>query len=313
MTQNILILDFGNAFLKSVSTQSRYPIVIPSCIHKLTPAQLRERIDPDEKSPLIKTADASYFVGAEAQKSNGINNWSSDKLQNVLLGVMAVVDRSQRIDQLIVCVPDSSINPNFSHLLGIHSYERNGKQIQLEIADVEAMDETYGIWYGAKNLYHHPDDTNIAITIGAGTFNLTFYSSTGRVLHRAVANEGMSAIAGEIASAIKSKHNLSATPKLGQIMSGMASGKHQIAGSGIDYSIELTDAIANWKERIKTLVIDNSGSGLDYWQFAIGGAGANYLGKSVEPHVRTLPGIASIIVPDPQTFAIESLLKIYEN
>lgn len=299
---NIVILDFGNAFLKAVSTKSRYPIVIPSCIHKLTPAQQREKLSFDDRSPLIAIDGDSYYVGTNAQLYNGTNNWSGDKLANILHGLFAIVDSSQRIDQLIVCVPDSSIDLDLSHLKGLHTYERNRKQVQLQIIDVETVDETYGIWLGARSLYHHPDENNIAITVGAGTVNLTFYSGSGQPLHRAVSKSGMSAIASEVAIALKSRHNLSATPKLGNIMQGMAAGKYQVIGSGIDFTAELQAAIESWKQQLKAFVVDNLGAGISYWQFAIGGAGANYL----------LSSEATIVVPNPQTFAIESLLSLYQ-
>lgn len=312
---NIIILDFGNAFLKVVGTQNHYPIVIPSCIHQLTPAQLKEvGSDYDDKSPLIKVIGTSYYIGVNAAEYGGTNNWSSNKLDNVLLGLLAVVDRSQRIDQLVLCVPNASIDLDFSNLVGLHNYERNGKQIQIEICDIETIDETYGIWLGAQKLYHHPKDTNIAITVGAGTVNLAFYSGKGKVLHRAVSKKGMSSIASNIAAAIESSHNLASTPKLGNIMAGMADGGYILAGSGIDFTAAFTAAAAAWKNDLKAFVIDSgNGLGLDYWQFAIGGAGATYLGKSVEEGVKTAETVSTIIVPRPQTFAIESLLEIYEN
>lgn len=300
---NTLILDFGNAFLKSISTESKEPIVIASCIHKLTPAQLKEKLKFDALSPLIAYNGEHYYVGVNAQLYSGINNWSADKLANIPLGLLASVDRSQRVDRLVVCVPDSSIDIDLSNLVGLHSYERNRQQIQLEVVEVEVIDETYGIWLGARSLLHHPNDNNVALTIGAGTVNLTLYSGEGQPLHRAVGAMGMSSIAADVSSALKSKHNLAATPKLASIMQGMAAQVYRLKGSDIDFTHELAEAIDRWKQLLRAFAIDNSQTGLEYWQFAIGGAGASYLPSTQ----------SAIVVPNPQTFAIESLLSAYEN
>jgi len=299
---NTLILDFGNAFLKAVSSDRRTPVIIPSCIHKLTAAQLREQREINDHSPFIEDGSSSYYVGSIAQSYGGINNWSGNKIDNVLLGLQSVVSESRKVKQLIVCVPDSSIEYKLADLLGLHQYRHNQKSIQLSIDDVEIMDETYGLWLGSRTLVADADSTNIYLTIGAGTVNLVFYSGSGTVLHRAVSKKGMASIASNVASAIKSTHNLPSTPKIANIMQGMATQQYRLIGSGIDYSTELQSAIENWKSELRSFVADTTtGLDLDYQQFVIGGAGAAYLP----------PSPSTIIVPRPQTFAIESLLSLY--
>lgn len=90
------------------------------------------------------------------------------------------------IDRLVVCVPDATLTIDPASLLGNHSYSFNRCPIELTVNNVEFVDETFGIWLGAKPLLARPGEMNIVITIGAGTVNLTFYSGTGQVIHRSV-------------------------------------------------------------------------------------------------------------------------------
>jgi hypothetical protein len=298
------ILDFGNAFLKSISSTDRQPLIIPSCIHRLTPSQLRNKLMLDERSPLIEfQADSSYFIGDIASSFGGVNNWSSNKIDNIVLGLCASCPESQIIDRLVVCVPDATLTIDEASLLGNHNYSFNRRPIGLTVNNVEVVDETLGIWLGARSLLAHPDETNIVITIGAGTVNLTFYSGTGQVLHRAVSDSlGMKSIANDIALAVKSAYNLPSTPKVASVMAAMATKRYILAGTSLSIENQFNDAVSRWRTSLKSFVND-SRTELDYWQFAIGGAGANYLPSSD----------AVIVVPNPQTFAIESLLASYED
>jgi hypothetical protein len=277
--------------------------VISSCSYKLSRAQLREKRELSEESPLITIDGKAYLVGAAAIEYGGANNWSGDKLSSDTLpiGIAAAHPESMTIDQLAICVPDSSMELDFSSLLGIHTYTYNGRQVQLDIKDIEPVDETYGIWLGARELFQYPDENNITITIGAGTVNLDCRNGQGTILYRSVSNRlGMMSIAGEIAKNIKAIHNLPSTPRLGPIMECMAKGKYLIGGS-IDFTELFHEQVGKWKASLKAFVIDSTAGDVEYWQFAIGGAGAAYLPTKGN----------SIVVPRPQTFAIESLLALY--
>jgi hypothetical protein len=298
----VSILDFGNAYLKHVTNKSHLQ-VIPSCHYQLNKAQLREKRELHEKSPLITFNGKAYLVGTEAIKHGGINNWSGNKLspETLPIGIYAAHPESMAIDQLVICVPDSSMELDFSSMIGIHTYTYNGRQVQLDIKDIEPIDETYGIWLGARKLFDYPEENNITITIGAGTVNLDCRDGAGSILYRSVNDRlGMMSIAGKIAKDLKAIHNLPATPKLATIMYCMAQKEYRMPGVN-DFTEVFQERVKKWKESLKAFVVDSTSGDVEFWQYAIGGAGADYLPTKGN----------SIVVPRPQTFAIESLLALY--
>jgi hypothetical protein len=303
------ILDFGNAFLKSASSDGDTIDIKPSCIHYLSPADIRNKTKGNNHSPLIQLPDDRQFLlGDTAVSFGGANNYSLDsKLSVVREGLYAATPISQAIDLLMVCVPDSSIDIDLTELLGHHSYHYNDRQIQIDIGAIEIVDESLGAFLAAQtNLFNYPDENNVVITCGGGTVNLVVYNGSGNIIHRAVSKDlGMSALAKSIATEIKSEFNLPTTPKVSQIMTGIASETYKLRSPNQDYSHLFEAAKAIWKGQFKQFVNDNL-SDVDYCEFAVVGGGAELLRTD-----SISPGI--FIPTNSQTYAIEGLLHHDSN
>jgi hypothetical protein len=298
------ILDFGNAFLKSASTGDDTIDIKPSCLYYLSNADIRNKTKGNEASPLIRTSDDRQFLlGDTAASFGGANNWSLDsKLSVSREGLYAATPISQAIDLLMVCVPDASIDVDLSDLLGHHSYHYNDRQIQIDVRAIEIVDESLGAFKSAhSNLFNYPDENNVVITCGGGTVNLVVYNGSGNIIHRAVSKDlGMAALAKSIATELKAQFNLAATPKLSQIMAGIASGVYQLRPHNLNYSQLFEAARGDWKGQFKQFVNDNL-SDVDYCEFVVVGGGAELLkSDSISPGIH--------IPTNSQTYAIEGLM-----
>jgi hypothetical protein len=306
------ILDFGNAFLKSASTGDDTIDIKPSCLYYLTNSDIRNKTKGNESSPLIRTSDDSpqgtlrerqFLLGDTAVSFGGANNWSLDsKLSVIREGLYAATPISQAIERLMVCVPDASIDIDLSNLVGLHSYQFNGSDVQLDIHSIEIVDESLGAFKSAtSNLFNYPDENNVVITCGGGTVNLVVYNGSGNIIHRAVSKDlGMAALAKSIATELKAQFNLSTTPKVSQIMAGIASGVYQLRPHQLEYSELFEAARSNWKGQFKQFVNDNL-SDVDYCEFVVVGGGAELLKSD-----SIIPGIH--IPTNSQTYAIEGLM-----
>jgi hypothetical protein len=306
------ILDFGNAFLKSANTGDDEIDIKPSCLYYLTNSDIRNKTRGNESSPLIRTPDDRQFLlGDTAVSFGGANNWSLDsKLSVIREGLYAATPTSQAIDLLMVCVPDASIlqgrgsanDVDLSNLLGHHSYHYNDRQIQIDIQSIEIVDESLGAFKSAQsNLFNYPDENNVVITCGGGTVNLVVYNGSGNIIHRAVSKDlGMAALAKSIATELKAQFNLATTPKVSQIMAGIANGAYQLRPHNLNYSSLFEAARGDWKGQFKQFVNDNL-SDVDYCEFVVVGGGAELLkSDSITPGIH--------IPTNSQTYAIEGLM-----
>jgi hypothetical protein len=298
------ILDFGNAYLKSANSNNHTIDIKPSCLYYLTNADIRNKTKGNDHSPLIQLSDDRQFlVGDAAVSYGGANNWSLDsKLSVIREGLYASTPASEQIDLLLVCVPDASIDIDLSDLLGHHSYQYNGSSVQLDVKEIEIVDESLGAFKSAcSNLFSYRDENNVVITCGGGTVNLVVYNGGGNIIHRAVSRElGMASLAKSVAVEIKAQHNLPATPKVAQIMAGIASEVYNLRPDNLDY-FSIFEAIKiDWKRQFKYFVNDNLGD-VDYCEFVVVGGGAELLKSD-----SITPGI--YIPRNSQTYAIEGLL-----
>jgi hypothetical protein len=298
------ILDFGNAFLKSASTGDETIDIKPSCLYYLTNSDIRNKTKGNNHSPLIQLPDDRQFLLGDAAASfGGANNWSLDsKLSVIREGLYAATPISQAIDLLMICVPDASIDVELSALLGHHSYHYNDRQIQIDVRSIEIVDESLGAFKSAtSNLFNYPDENNVVITCGGGTVNLVVYNGGGNIIHRAVSKDlGMAALAKSIATELKAQFNLATTPKLSQIMAGIANGAYQLRPHNLDYSQLFEAARGDWKGQFKQFVNDNL-SDVDYCEFVVVGGGAELLkSDSITPGIH--------IPTNSQTYAIEGLM-----
>jgi hypothetical protein len=300
----IKILDFGNAFLKSASTSDETINIKPSCLYYLTNSDIRNKAKGNNHSPLIQLPDDRQFLLGDAAASfGGANNWSLDsKLSVIREGLYAATPISQAIDLLMICVPDASMDVELSALLGHHSYHYNDCQIQIDVCAIEIVDESLGAFKSAhSNLFNYPDENNVVITCGGGTVNLVVYNGGGNIIHRAVSKElGMAALAKSIATEMKAQFNLATTPKVSQIMAGIASSAYQLHPHNLDYSQLFEAARIDWKGQFKQFVNDNL-SDVDYCEFVVVGGGAELLrSDSITPGIH--------IPTNSQTYAIEGLM-----
>jgi hypothetical protein len=298
------ILDFGNAFLKSASTGDDTIDIKPSCLYYLTNSDIRNKTKGNNHSPLIQLPDDRQFLLGDAAASfGGANNWSLDsKLSVIREGLYAATPISQAIDLLMICVPDASIEIELSALLGCHSYHYNDRQIQIDVRAIEIVDESLGAFKSAQsNLFNYPDENNVVITCGGGTVNLVVYNGGGNIIHRAVSKDlGMAALAKSIATELKAQFNLATTPKVSQIMAGIANGAYQLRPHNLDYSQLFEAARGDWKGQFKQFVNDNL-SDVDYCEFVVVGGGAELLkSDSITPGIH--------IPTNSQTYAIEGLM-----
>jgi hypothetical protein len=302
----VTIIDWGNSHAK-VSVDGEL-LVYPTGIYELSVSELARKPEADELSPLISFDGKSFLVGAGAIEMAGSSNWSRDKLSiNVLrFGIYSAHSESATIKQLVVCVPDSSLDLDFSKLLGRHSYQFNGRSVTLDIQEIIPVDETYGLWLGGQNLLKRPDLNNIFVTIGGLTVNFDCRNSKGKVLYSQVNDQlGMVSIAKDIARDLKIIHQLSSTPSTAAIMNCMASGDYvlSVKGNLIDFTNEFNSAISGWKKALGDFLASGLNEDIPSYQYLFCGAGAAYLRS----------GNNSIIAPNPQTFAIEALRGLYEN
>jgi hypothetical protein len=299
------ILDFGNAFLKFADSDSETIDIKPSCIYYLTAADIRNRINGNDRSPLITTTERVFLLGEAATSFNGSNNWSLDsKLDVIREGLYSSVSTSQIIDRLIVCVPDRSIDIDLTDLMGLHSYQFNGSDVQIDIRSIETVDESLGAFLAAKaNLFNYPSDNNVVITCGGGTVNLVVYNGSGNIIHRAVSRDlGMATLAKSIATELKSLHNLPTTPKVAAIMAGIALEVYQLRPMGLEYSALFEAARDDWRGKFRQFANDNL-SDVDYCEFCIVGGGAELLKDDLDLN----PAVH--IPTNTQTYAIEGLLS----
>lgn len=299
------ILDFGNAFLKSTSTDSPFIDIKPSCIYYLTRADIRNKVQGNDDSPLIQLPDGRvYLLGDAAAAFNGANNYSLDsKLSVTLEGLYASHSISGTIDRLIVCVPDSSIDIDLTPLIGHHSYLYNGSSVYLQISSIEVVDESLGAFKSAQsNLFNYPDENNVVVTCGGGTANLVVYNGGGNIIHRAVSKElGMASLAKSIATELKSVYNLSTTPKISQIMANIAAGVFNLRPHQLDYTAMFEVAKGEWKQQFRRFINENLAD-VDYCEFVVVGGGAELLRSD-----SLTPGI--FIPTNAQTHAIEGMLN----
>jgi hypothetical protein len=310
---SVTAFDGGSGYTK-VKNSMGWSLTYPSCYALLSPSQLRQKRPLNEDSPTIVFDGKTYLVGSGAIELNGSNNWSGDKLKNILLGVCAAHRNSQRLDQLLICVPDSSMDLPFTELAGIHHYSINGRDIQLEICDVEAIDETYGVWLGARELFLYPDGINGTLTIGALTVNYDRRNGSGLPLSRKVNTElGMLSIATKISNDLKAIHNLSDNPPVAQIMNGMAIKNYRLPSTNINFESVLLDRIGEWKDHLKRWIAEANADGIKPWQYAIAGAGAEYLRPAKEVILPPDKVQNFIVCQDPQMFAINALMRLHEN
>jgi hypothetical protein len=299
------ILDFGNAFLKSTSTDNPFIDIKPSCIYYLTRADIRNKVQGNDDSPLIHLPDGRvYLLGDAAAAFNGANNYSLDsKLSVTREGLYASCSTSGTIDRLIVCVPDSSIDIDLTPLLGHHSYLSNGSSVYLQVSSIAVVDESLGAFKAAQsNLFNYPDENNVVVTCGGGTVNLVVYNGGGNIIHRAVSKElGMASLAKSIATELKSVYNLSTTPKLSQIMANIAAGVFNLRPHQLDYTAMFEVAKSDWKQQFRRFINENL-SDVDYCEFVVVGGGAELLRSD-----SLTPGI--FIPINAQTYAIEGMLS----
>jgi hypothetical protein len=298
------ILDFGNAFLKSASSGDESIDIKPSCIYYLSNADIKNKTKGREDSPLVKLSDDRQFLlGETAMSFNGANNWSLDsKLSVIREGLYASTPVSQTINRLLACVPDASIDIDLSNLLGHHSYHYNDRQIQIDVRSIEIVDESLGAFKSeTSNLFNYPDENNVVITCGGGTVNLVVYNGGGNIIHRAVSKDlGMASLAKSIATELKAQFNLPTTPKVSQIMAGIASGVYNLRPHSLDYTQLFEAARGDWKGQFKQFVNDNL-SDVDYCEFVVVGGGAELLkSDSITPGIH--------IPSNSQTYAIEGLM-----
>jgi hypothetical protein len=225
------------------------------------------------------------------------------KLSVTREGLYAAHSASGTIDQLIVCVPDASIDIDLTPLVGLHHYTFNGSEVALQVSSIGVIDESWGAFKAARaNLFNYPDENNVVITCGGGTVNLVVYNGDGNIIHRAVSKElGMAPLAKAIATELKSEFNLPSTPKVSQIMAGMASGCLKLSRNGFDYSAIFEAAKGEWKGQFKQFVNDNL-SDIDYCEFVVVGGGAELLKSASNNN-------PSVHIPtNSQTYAIEGLM-----
>jgi hypothetical protein len=298
------ILDFGNAFLKSASTGDDKIDIKPSCIYYLKQTDINNKVKGTANSPLIETSTGLQFLLGDAAVSfGGGNNWSLDcKLSVIREGIYASCPVSQTIDKLLVCVPDASANIDIGGLVGNHSYRFDGSPVSIDIQSIGIVDESLGAFKSAQsNLFNYPDENNVVITCGGGTVNLVVYNGSGNIIHRAVSKDlGMAALAKSIATELKAQFNLATTPKLSQIMAGIANGAYQLRPHNLDYSQLFEAARSDWKGHFKQFVNDNL-SDVDYCEFVVVGGGAQLLrSDSITPGIH--------IPTNSQTYAIEGLM-----
>jgi hypothetical protein len=298
------ILDFGNAYLKAASSNNHTIDIKPSCVYYLTNADIRNKTKGNDHSPLIQLSDDRQFlVGDAAVSYGGANNWSLDsKLSVIREGLYASTPASEQIDLLLVCVPDASLDIDLSDLLGHHTYQYNGSNVQLDVKEIEIVDESLGAFKSAcSNLFGYRDENNVVITCGGGTVNLVVYNGGGNIIHRAVSRElGMASLAKSVAVEIKAQYNLPATPKVAQIMAGIASETYQLRPDNLDYFTIFEAVKIDWKGQFKHFVNDNL-SDVDYCEFVVVGGGAELLkSDSITPGIH--------IPRNSQTYAIEGLL-----
>jgi hypothetical protein len=302
---NISKLDFGNAFLKFASTSTDTIDIKPSCIYYLTRADIRNKVQGDDVTPLIQLPDGKvYLLGAAAAGFNGANNYSLDsKLSVTREGLYASHSSSQVIDRLIVCVPDSSIDCDLSDLLGLHSYQWNDRDVQLDVRSIEVVDESLGAFKSAQsNLFNYPSENNVVVTCGGGTANLVVYNGGGNIIHRAVSKElGMAPLAKSIATELKAIHNLPSTPKISQIMANIACGVFNLRPYQLDYTAIFEVAKGEWKQQFRRFINENLAD-VEYCEFVVVGGGAELLRSD-----SLSPGI--FIPTNSQTYAIEGLLS----
>jgi hypothetical protein len=256
----------------------------------------------DDTSPLISLPTVSFLVGDAAASFNGSNNWSLEsKLSVTREGLYSSVSTSQMIDRLIVCVPDRSIDIDLTDLVGLHSYQWNGSDVQLDIRSIETVDESLGAFLAAEaNLFNYPTENNVVITCGGGTVNLVVYNGSGNIIHRAVSRDlGMATLSKSIATELKSLHNLATTPKVAAIMAGIASEVYQLRPTGLDYSDLFESARDDWRGKFRQFANDNL-SDVDYCEFCIVGGGAELLKNDLDLN----PAVH--IPTNTQTYAISS-------
>jgi hypothetical protein len=305
------ILDWGNSYCKVIVDGVLQ--VYPTGIHELSIAELARKPKGTETSPLISFGGKSFLIGDAAIERAGASNWSRDKLCiNVLrFGIYSAHPESAVIKQLTVCVPDASLDLDFSKLLGKHSYLFNDRLVNIEILEIIPIDETYGLWLGGQSLLARPDLNNIFVTIGGATVNFSCQNPEGTVLFSGVSNTlGMVSIAKNIARDLKIIHQLPSTPSVGAIMKCMALAEKSpspyvlpIGDQLIDFSKEFAEAVSGWKKDLGAFLSTALSEEIDFHQYLFCGAGAAYLRS----------GKNSIIAPNPQTFAIQSLWGMHEN
>jgi Actin like proteins N terminal domain len=301
----VTILDWGNNYCKAIVNGGRTKIY-PSAIHELSHAELVRTRKLEESSPLIAFNGRSYLVGSKAIERAGSSNWSRNKLsiETLRFGIYSAHSEPAVINQLVICVPDASLDLDFAPLLGEHLYRYNGRAIRLEIKDIQPIDETYGAWLGGQELFKYPDRNNITVTIGGQDINVDCRNGKGEILaSKSNRDLGMVSIARRLSDDLKIIHQLNTSPSIDRILDCMARGELVLPGTEINFTVQFEEQILRWKKALGEFVFTSLDSSIVFYEYLFCGAGAGYL-KS---------GGNAIVAPRPQTFAIESLLSLYEN
>ncbi|NET08429.1 MAG: hypothetical protein F6K16_27780 [Symploca sp. SIO2B6] len=206
-----------------------------------------------------------YVVGGLAHELGGIQTFTEDKADlagKLVLGAIQLPpsQRQAVIRRLILCTPntiaDTKIAAMKEQLLGIHSYERNGVGLTVDIRSVVCQPETQGAYFFAQanNLFKWSEHPNGILDLGGKTSIGQVYLPSGMAPKAGrIVLPGTYKLAQMVADNDSNLAQLDNTPDLGLIMDGIAS-QQCMYGLDICFRETFEQQLPKWLGEIRSQV-----------------------------------------------------------
>ncbi|NEP00890.1 MAG: hypothetical protein F6K58_19935 [Symploca sp. SIO2E9] len=262
-------VDAGNRTIAACNGDGRL-INLPSVSAEVNPYD--DLPNDCEASAIIHYHDGTaaernsrFVVGRLAHELGGIQTFSGEKSELAGRLVIAAIQppsgsRQVVIRRLILCTPNTTASSKIvamkEQLLGVHSYERDGVGLTVNIQNVVCQPETQGAYKFAKanNLFKWSDHPNGILDLGGKTSIAQLYLPSGMAPKAGrVVLPGTYKLAQMIAENDPTLVQLDNTPDLGLIMDGIASQQYMY-GLDVCFRETFEQQLPKWLGEIRSQV-----------------------------------------------------------
>lgn len=269
MEWEIAAIDAGNRTIAACNGDGEF-INLPSVIAEVNPYDDLPQDCP--ASAIIhyhngKAAerDSRFVIGRLAREIGGIQTFTGDKSELAGRLVLAGLElpegtRQAVIKRLVLCTPNvtatDKVNAMKDQLFGVHTFDRNGVGLTINIQNVVCQPETKGAYNFAKanHLFKWNDHPNGILDLGGKTSIGQIYLPSGMAPTAGrVVLPGTYLLAQMIAENDPALVGLDNYPDLGIIMDGIAS-QDYLYGLDICFKDTFHKQLPKWLEELRNKV-----------------------------------------------------------